>query len=82
MDESGFDGWQETAAGRVSLVQQTVFQKLNVPKKRNRRTKGISKCRDDPPAQPILQAYPRTVMGDRRRSFKAAWCNIHPWLAY
>ncbi|KAL7836340.1 hypothetical protein AOLI_G00276240 [Acnodon oligacanthus] len=41
----------------------------------------ISKCRDDPPVQPILQVYPRTLMGDRRRrSFKAAWYYIHPWL--
>ncbi|XP_022529426.2 zinc finger MYM-type protein 1 isoform X1 [Astyanax mexicanus] len=42
----------------------------------------ISKCRDDSPVQPMLKIYPRTKMGDRRRSFKAAWYNIHPWLEY
>lgn len=42
----------------------------------------ISKCRDDAPVQPLLKLYPRTLMGDRRRSFKSVWYNIHPWLEY
>ncbi|XP_040890423.1 zinc finger MYM-type protein 1-like isoform X2 [Toxotes jaculatrix] len=32
--------------------------------------------------QPDLKIFPRTLMGDRRRSFKAAWYHIHPWLEY
>ncbi len=32
--------------------------------------------------QPMMNIYPRTLMGDRRRSFKAAWYHIHPWLEY
>ncbi|XP_076841026.1 zinc finger MYM-type protein 1-like [Brachyhypopomus gauderio] len=42
----------------------------------------ISKCKEDPPMQPDLKLFPRTLMGDRRRSFKSAWYHIHPWLEY
>ncbi|XP_067229513.1 uncharacterized protein [Chanodichthys erythropterus] len=42
----------------------------------------ISKSREEPPVQPMMNIYPRTLMGDRRRSFKAAWYHIHPWLEY
>ncbi|KAF7644298.1 hypothetical protein LDENG_00224430, partial [Lucifuga dentata] len=42
----------------------------------------ISRCRDDAPVQPRLKLYPRTLMEDRRRSFKSEWYNIHPWLEY
>ncbi|KAL6481128.1 hypothetical protein MHYP_G00092080 [Metynnis hypsauchen] len=47
-----------------------------------RETENISKCKEDPPMQPDLKLFPRTLMGDRRRSFKAAWYHIHPWLEY
>uniref|UniRef100_A0A672I3S2 TTF-type domain-containing protein n=1 Tax=Salarias fasciatus TaxID=181472 RepID=A0A672I3S2_SALFA len=43
----------------------------------------ISKCKEDPPMQLDLKSFPRTLMGDRRRrSFKAAWSHVHPWLKY
>uniref|UniRef100_A0A673HRZ6 TTF-type domain-containing protein n=1 Tax=Sinocyclocheilus rhinocerous TaxID=307959 RepID=A0A673HRZ6_9TELE len=42
----------------------------------------ISKSRDYPPVQPLLTTYPKTLMGDRKRSFKAEWYKIHPWLEY
>uniref|UniRef100_A0A671TYV4 TTF-type domain-containing protein n=1 Tax=Sparus aurata TaxID=8175 RepID=A0A671TYV4_SPAAU len=43
----------------------------------------ISQCQQEAPAQPKLKLFPRTLMGDRRRrSFKEAWYNIHPWLEY
>lgn len=32
--------------------------------------------------QPNLKLFPRTLMRDRRRSFKAAWYHIYPWLEY
>ncbi|KAI4799877.1 hypothetical protein KUCAC02_016416 [Chaenocephalus aceratus] len=32
--------------------------------------------------QPHPKLFPRTWMGDRRRSFKADWYKIHPWLEY
>ncbi|CAB1432104.1 unnamed protein product [Pleuronectes platessa] len=35
----------------------------------------ISKCKEKPPMQPNLNRFPRTLMGDRGRSSKAA-CKI------
>ncbi|KAI4825326.1 hypothetical protein KUCAC02_021012 [Chaenocephalus aceratus] len=43
---------------------------------------NISKCKEEPPMQPHPKLFPRTWMGDRRRSFKADWYKIHPWLEY
>ncbi|KAJ4939828.1 hypothetical protein JOQ06_029264 [Pogonophryne albipinna] len=45
-------------------------------------TSDISKCKEEPPMQPHPKLFPRTWMGDRRRSFKADWYKIHPWLEY
>ncbi|KAF3844362.1 hypothetical protein F7725_007525, partial [Dissostichus mawsoni] len=45
-------------------------------------TSDISKYKEEPPVQPNLKLFPRTLMGDRRRSFKADWYKIHPWLEY
>ncbi|KAF3843310.1 hypothetical protein F7725_002159 [Dissostichus mawsoni] len=45
-------------------------------------TSDISKCKEEPPMQPNFKLFPRTLMGDRRRSFKADWYKIHPWLEY
>ncbi|KAL7374657.1 hypothetical protein ABVT39_004753 [Epinephelus coioides] len=42
----------------------------------------ISKCRDDSPVQPHLKTFPTTLMGDRRRSFRAHWYRIQPWTEY
>ncbi|KAF3856898.1 hypothetical protein F7725_017621, partial [Dissostichus mawsoni] len=44
-------------------------------------TSDISKCKGEPPMQPHLKLFPRTLMGDRRRSFKADWYKITPGLS-
>src|SRR4029434_8868410 len=41
----------------------------------------ISKSRGEAPAQPQLH-FPKTLQGDRNRSFKGEWYGVHPWLEY
>ncbi len=42
----------------------------------------ISKSKNDVPVQPNLNIFPTTLMGDRRRTFRPNWYNLHPWLEY
>nr|XP_055057091.1 uncharacterized protein LOC129441456 [Misgurnus anguillicaudatus] len=42
----------------------------------------ISKSKNDVPVQPNLKIFPTTLMGDRRRSFRPNWYNLHPWFEY
>ncbi|KAF3845858.1 hypothetical protein F7725_002936 [Dissostichus mawsoni] len=55
---------------------------LSVPRGGRPATVLYHKCKGEPPMQPHLKLFPRTLMGDRRRSFKADWYKIHPWLEY
>jgi len=41
----------------------------------------ISKSRGEAPAQPQLN-FPKTLQGNRNRSFKGEWYAVHPWLEY
>ena len=41
----------------------------------------ISKSRGEAPAQPQLN-FPKTLQGNRNRSFNGEWYAVHPWLEY
>ncbi|XP_039671319.1 collectin-12-like isoform X2 [Perca fluviatilis] len=42
----------------------------------------ISKSRAAGPTQPQLKVFPRTIQGNRKRSFDSEWSKQHPWLEY
>ena len=42
----------------------------------------ISQCAADGPTWPYLRVYPRTVQGERKRSFNSSWYMHFPWLEY
>lgn len=41
----------------------------------------ISMSRGEAPVQPQLN-FPKTLQGDRNRSFNGEWYAVHPWLGY
>ena len=42
----------------------------------------VSKYKTDGPMQPHLSAFPKTLQGGARRSFRSEWCKEHTWLEY
>lgn len=42
----------------------------------------ISQSRAEGPTQPRLKIFPKTVQGEKRRSFNPSWYQLHSWLEY
>ena len=42
----------------------------------------LSRTPDDEPSQPRLKNYPAKEQAGRKRCFKSAWYQLHPWLEY
>lgn len=42
----------------------------------------LSSTPDDGPSQPVLKSYPETEKSGRKRSFRAEWYQLYPWIEY